>query len=517
MTPLDRRLAAALFLTLACVYMLTSGGHFYASDDLQKLRLLDSLWRDGDFTIAEGWVRGANHARYSWFPIGASLVMLPGWAIGQLFVHAFPMLPADYVVRFFVSLENAVVTGGLVALAYLFARRLGATARGAGAMALALGLGTMAWPYAKTAWSEPTATLFVLLGLWGAWAGDAASGRKRLTAWLGAGLALASAASIRQEMGLIALGAALWLAFRHRAHWKAIGVALGVPLLGIALVALWYNQVRYGHALDFQNYRLPQKNLVMEEGRFGWSLKNVYQYLLSPNQGLVWYSPAIVAGLLGLRRLPKPLLGLFASALAPLAIFYVYGWGLSSWAWGLRYTYVFVPVLMLGAAFLDTARKRTRAIAASAVGLGVAVQLVAITHDYNRLYEDELFAYRLEHLTIQRLMTTPAHAPLRLALQATPGTIANGAALLASPGSPSDTVLEYRARRRHVPDFWFVLQLLSPIPRKLTLAAVLLLAALTAAAATWLAVLMRRTSVEHGLEAFPTEITEEARSYTEKI
>jgi hypothetical protein len=208
---------------------------------------------------------------------------------------------------------------------------------------------------------------------------------------------------------------------------------------------------------------------------------------------------------------------LFLATLAPLALFYVYGWGLSSWAWGLRYTYVFVPVLMLGAACLDTARKRTRAIAASAVGLGVAVQLVAITHDYNRLYEDELFAYRLEHLTIQRLMTTPAHAPLRLALQATPATIANGAALLASPGSPSDTVLEYRARRRHVPDFWFVLQLLSPIPRKLTLAAVLLLAALTAAAATWLAVLMRRTSVEHGLEAFPTEITEEARSYTEKI
>lgn len=486
MTPADRRLVGWLFLTFACLYLLTSGGHFYASDDLQKLRLLDSLMHDGDLTIDGGWVRGVNHARYSWFPLGASLVMLPGWAIGQLALHAFPMLPGDYVVRFFVSLENAVISAALVALTFLYARFQGASARGSAVAALALGLGTMVWPYAKTAWSEPAVALLAVGGLFALQLGDRAGGCRRLAWWLGAGLMLADAAFIRQETGLIAVGAWLWLACRRRTDWRTLnwGLAtLAVPMGLVAVLALWYNMVRYGHPLNFMNYRLPQQNLVMEEGRFGWSLKNLYQYTLSPNQGLLWYSPAVALGLAGWKRLPRETAWLFAAALAPLAIFYMFGWGLSSWAWGLRYTYVFVPFLVLPAALWWDAAPR-RAWLAPVLAFGVAVQLLGVVHDYNRLYEDEIFAYRSTGFNITKLMTQPAHSSLWLAVKATPATIANGLELATNQTGPATSVREYRERRRHVPDFWFVLQLLSPIPRVLTALAALALA-LALAVSAW--------------------------------
>lgn len=499
MTPADRRLVGWLFLTFACLYLLTSGGHFYASDDLQKLRLLDSLLREGDLTIDGGWVRGVNHARYSWFPLGASLVMLPGWAVGQLALHAFPMLPAEYVVRFFVSLQNAFVSAALVAVSFLYARFQGASKSGSAFAAMALGLGTMVWPYAKTAWSEPAAALVAFAGLFALQLGDRAVGRSQAAWWLAAGLMLADAAFIRQEMGLIAVGAAAWLAWRHRHDRPSLMVgvvALIAPLGLVGVVALWYNQVRYGHPLNFMNYRLPQQNLVMEEGRFGWSLKNVLQYTLSPNQGLAWFSPAVALGLAGWKRLPKETAWLFIAALAPLALFYVYGWGLSSWAWGLRYTYVFVPFLVLPAALLWDAAPRRRVWFAPVLALGVAVQLLGVLHDYNRLYEDELFAYRGTGFTITKLMTEPAHSPLWLAVKATPATIANGLELATAHGDPATSVREYQLRRRNVPDFWFVLQLLSPIPRILTALAALLLALALAVSAWGLARQLRENSGE---------------------
>ncbi|MFN3429763.1 MAG: hypothetical protein ACK46X_07400, partial [Candidatus Sericytochromatia bacterium] len=260
---------------------------------------------------------------------------------------------------------------------------------------------------------------------------------------------------------------------------------LAAPLVPVAVGAVLYDGLRYGALFTFPNYRLPQSHLVMEEGRFGWSLKNVFQYTLSPNQGLVWFSPPVILGLLGLPRVwreHRAVGALFLAALAPLALFYVYGWGLSSWAWGLRYSYVFLPFLIFPMAWVLDAGRRKAWMGLLAVG--VAVQALGVLHDFNRLYEDELAAHQSDHLTIQRLMTPPAHRPLWLAVKATPTTLANGWAVVAAPADPAESVTELRQRRRNLPDQWFVLQLLSPIPRFLTAFAALALA-LALALSTW--------------------------------
>jgi hypothetical protein len=492
----ERRTMGWLFLAFVFLYLLTSGGHFYASDDQQKLAVLEALFRHGTIAIEGGWVTGAEGLHYSWFPLGSSLLMLPGFLVGQAAVHGLPMLPEQYVVRFFVALQNAFFSAGLVALVFGYLRWLGRSMGASLATALALGLGTMVWPYAKTAWSEPGATLMTFAGLF---AVQVAMRRSLATGWLFVGgLLLAGAAATRQEMALIAVGAMACVAWRHRTEGKRLlsGLAaMAAPLAMVALVAVWYDGLRYGAFFTFPNYRLPQSHLVLEEGRFGWALKNLFQYTLSPNQGLVWFSPPVILGVLGLPRFwreHRAVGVLFLATLAPLALFYVYGWGLSSWAWGLRYAYIFVPFLVLPMAWVWDGRRRG-AFALLLAG-GVAVQALGVFHDYNRLYENELFAHRAEKLTIQRLVTTPAHSPLWLALKATPATLSNGAALITAPPRPSGDLAEYRERRRNLPDFWFVLQLLSPIPRGLTALAAGLLALALALSAWRLAVWARRST-----------------------
>lgn len=469
----DRRVGWWLFASFLALYLLTSGGHFYASDDLQKLRVVQALLERGDVAIEGGWVEDAAGRTYAWFPLGASLLMVPGYLVGKLAIAVLPQLPADYVLRFFVGLENAFLSAALVAATFWVSRLIGASRHAGAFVALTLGAATMIWPYAKTAWSEPAVGLLVLVGLTALWRDQGAQGRR--LAFAGACLALAC--FLRQEFVIVEFAAIGWYLWRWHATanlWVTLARYFA-PFVAVGAATLWYNQARYGHPLYFPNYQLPQIQVIQEEGRFGATLRNVHQYLLSPNQGLPWFSPPLLAGLAGLGllwRAQRELALLWLCALGPLLFFYVFGWGMSSWAWGLRYTYVFVPFLLLPVALVWQQRPGARKLVLGLVALGVGVQLLGVLHDFNRLYERELA--RHPGLSIQQLMLEPAHAPLKLAIEATPATLKRGAELLAT--APRElTLTELREARHHVPDVWPFLQLLSPIPRGLTLGAALAL------------------------------------------
>ena len=157
MTSLDRRTAAWLFVACTCLYALSAGGHLYAADDQQKFATLDALLTRGTFAIEEGWAQGVGGLRYSWFPLGAVLLMLPGWLLGHAAAWLVPALPAQEAARAAIAFQNAAISAALVALMFAAARMLGFSARRALLAAVALAVGTMAWPYAKTAWTEPAA------------------------------------------------------------------------------------------------------------------------------------------------------------------------------------------------------------------------------------------------------------------------------------------------------------------------------------------------------------------------
>jgi hypothetical protein len=457
-----------LFLAFSCLYLLTNGGHFYASDDVQKYLALDAWWRTGKVFFAQGWTRGVG-GNCAWFPLGASVFMLPGYLAGQALSHVLPWLKVDYVARFCIALQNAVASAGLVTLVACFCRRLGYTAGASLFAAAALGLGTMVWPYAKTAWSEPAATL-ALVGACSLLYRASTEGLARAATLLAAGACLAAAVSIRLELAVVAPGALAWLAYRHRTPAvlaRAIGL-LAIPLAFALAAALWYNFARYGHVTSLENYRLVQGAVVLPPGgRPVWTLANLWHYTFNPADGLFWFAPATLLGLFGARRFAKAhgaLAALLALALGPLLAFYVGAWGLSDWAWGQRYAYVFQPFLLLPAATLWQQWPARRPLWLSLAGLGLLVQLVAVPLNFNYLYERHQAAH--PELAVQQIMTDAGHGPLVLAAEALPRTLAGGVeVLLAPPGRAPLPPEGYRARAQFVPDFWWWLQCLTPLPR----------------------------------------------------
>jgi hypothetical protein len=464
-----------LFAAFTCLYVLTSGGHFYASDDVQKFEALDTLLRTGQVWFKDGWAIGLEGRHCSWFALGTSLLMLPGYGIGRLAVAAVPWLPAQFVVRFFITLQNAVITAGLVTLLAGYARWLGYRAQACVFAAVALGLGTMAWPYAKSAWSEPGSTLM----LFGAFVALHLATRDRLAGGklLVAGVLLAGAVFVRQELAAVIPGALVWLIWRQRATPGLLvrGIALlAIPLSLVAALTIWYNLARYGQITGFVNFQSVQDNLVLPPGgRPVWALLNLWHYTFNPSDGLFWFAPAVWLGVLGARRFVREqpeATSLALVALLPLLFFFTYVWGLSDWAWGLRYAYVFQPFLCLPAAALWQQVPRGRVAWGAIVGVGVAVQLLAVTTNFNYLLERE----RLNEpsLTVQQIMTQPAHSPLWLAAKSTPATLAGGIALLSLPRATPADIATYRQRAQFVPDVWPALQWLTPMPRWAILASV---------------------------------------------
>ena len=72
----------------------------------------------------------------------------------------------DFFTRFVYATLNAFTTAGAAVLVYALARRFEYSTTVSALAALGFGLGTMAWPYARLDFSEPAATLFVLLAIW---------------------------------------------------------------------------------------------------------------------------------------------------------------------------------------------------------------------------------------------------------------------------------------------------------------------------------------------------------------
>jgi hypothetical protein len=466
-------------MTLTPLLMLVCGGHFTASDDIQKYLALNAIVRHGTVFFPEGWVGGPGGG-CSFYPLGGSLLMLPGALLGWLLESWLPVKGADVAARFFISLQNAWLTAGLVSVTFLFGRLVGCRRGPSMVAALGLGLGTMVLPYARTCWSEPATALALISAmalLVRASAREAVTGVSLLVV----GGLYAAAVLTRLEVLLLAPGALAWLVWRHRAEpgriWQA-AAWVGLPVVVAVGLALAYNAARFGSPWHFSNWHTVQDAVQMPAGgRPAWALANLWHYTLNPGDGPFWFSPALWLGLAGWPALwrARPDVGrLVAWTMVPLFVFYVAAWGLSDWAWGLRYTYVFHPFLMLGACALAWEPGPRRVALGIVLAVGVLVQLVALPHNFGYLFERERAAH--PGLSIQALMADPRHAPLLLAARDLPETLRGGLRLLGAP-RPAETpeMPVVRARAQFVPDFWPLLVLLTSVSRLVVLLVVLAL------------------------------------------
>ncbi|HET8626360.1 MAG TPA: hypothetical protein VFL91_03020 [Thermomicrobiales bacterium] len=435
--------ALALFVALAALYVLTSGGHTYSYDEETMFGLTQSLAEHDSAAVptcagctvihSTPAPDGRNYSRYG--PL-QSLVAVPLYVAGKVVTRGEP---ADSVARWFttrftVDLLNAFVTAAIATLLYGLARGLGYGARPALATALLYGLGTQAWPHAKTFFSEPLTALLILGAVACWWRLDqAADGRRQTADWsresgsravgqpgsspltplvtrhsslvttvgvgLCCGLAIATKVGAAIVLPVLGLAVAVSLARAWREGVLAPREALLAGLAGAVALAMpvalvgWYNFARFGSPFE-TGYGATEAGAI-QSGTFLGGLAGL---LVSPGKSIFLFSPVVLLALpcwaLFARRHRGLALVAGGLVLTHLAFYARVPYWHGDVAWGPRYLDFALPLLVLplaaGFAWLGRqSRGRRRVlggVAALVVVAAVAVQLLGVLVNFDTVY-----------------------------------------------------------------------------------------------------------------------------------
>jgi hypothetical protein len=439
----DRRIAVCLFALLFSVYLLTFSGRYHSSDEISMLAATDSLARRGAWdTDLIRWMGeqqgsfGPDGHLYSRKWVGTTLAALP------LYVLAIQTELVGNVQA--AMLTNAVVTALTGMLVYLTLRRLRYRHGVSLGTALAFGLGTMAWPYARYLFSEPLVGLGVMASTYfllhyrdqgddrrepravvqcgvsprpeGAWGAvcrsvSGADGWSPLLA--GAGLALAllarlNNATVAPFLGMILLTATYRRHGRNWRQWIKPVLMFALPVLAALVVTGWYSWLRFGD---------PLATRYMPEERFSAPFfQGLYGLTLSPGRGLLWYTPLFFAALAAWPAFFKRHRSeaLLAAAVVLVNILFYAPWYLwwGGHSWGPRFLVTILPFAALPLAEALEAARRSQLVAIGMAALAVvsvAVQVLGVVVDFN-LYLEKIYAQLgLYH---PATLFDPAYSPL---------------------------------------------------------------------------------------------------------
>jgi hypothetical protein len=263
-----------------------------------------------------------------------------------------------------------------VAFFFLTVLELTGSRRWALAMAALFAAGGLAWPYSKIGIESVLMTAFVIT-LYGV---VRAARSERLWPWALAGFG-AGAALADKPYGVLAVGAVLaYLIPTLRAAPAAERVrrvaALGVPLVLWGVGFGLFNWTRTGSFLD-TGRNSPELTLAAP--------LNFVGFLVSPGKGLIFYSPLVVLGALGLpgmykrdRRLTLSITAAFVLGIAVVATLRFW----SDETWGPRYIVWVAWLLLLPIPFWAVTRRR-RQVLAGVAALAVGVQFLAVVAPNN--------------------------------------------------------------------------------------------------------------------------------------
>jgi hypothetical protein len=394
----DRGVAVTLGLCFFLFYLLLWPGHVFGTDEVTVYETARALWERGDLAIPDAGphvFRGRDGRPYGHFAIGQSVLLLPWYGLGKLALAALPEAwlpgfagrarpPAGGSVEIAATtLYAPFASAVLVAIFFVFERRLGASLRGALLASLLLGAATYAATMSKFLLRHTSEAILILAAML-CWL------RFHKTASLRALLAGSCAASLLVLVSVPAtlagpalagyLGWALWLrrdSLRsHPALLARTALAIGLPPAVAIGVHMMLNHWLWGRWLE--SPMVAQRTLFETPFYVG-----AFGHLLSPGGSVFLYSPILLlapwtfAGFWRTHR--AELLTMIAVA---LTFFVVHS---TFWSWtglwsapGPRYLLLVVPLFMLPLGpWLDCLRS-VRGWAAVAV-LGTAgawIQLV---------------------------------------------------------------------------------------------------------------------------------------------
>ncbi len=500
------RLATAIFWTVLCVYVTTTGGSY--GTDLASYEVTKSLVRNGSFAMSYNVLdteaeRGIDGRYYAPVGIGHPIFGVPFYAMSR-FLQSMLSLQLGKPE----SVDKAaVVVGSTIAAAlcapavFLFAWRVTGHVPGALIAALSLAFGTTLWPYSKFGFNAPLATACLLWSTYWTWRG-VREGHRHLVV-LG-GTMLGCALLTRHEMTIAALPLAVWVASESRGHTRDTVsrlAAFGTPV-GIA-VAIWmsYNFARFGHPLDTGLLRDPN---VRFDTPF---LVGMHGLLASPGRSLFLYSPVALVGMGGLfvlARRDQSSAWLFGGMglTFVLLISKMHQWD-GGESYGPRYLVPVLPFLTvpLAAYFPLRSHLTSRLLLPAVLVLSVAVQIPGILVDFSKIQND--YANRTDRYSIEMSRyswpATPLVLNTKAALTAVPVNLRYVLGVAPAPAvelTGDVTRRDFSQQFAFSFDFWWLyLFYLGAVPASLAV----LLGLLPLAAASWMATRVRvalRSAVE---------------------
>ncbi|NLE44833.1 MAG: phospholipid carrier-dependent glycosyltransferase [Chloroflexi bacterium] len=359
-------LALLFFLS---IYLLTVRG-YYGGDHFLSYMTAESLALDRSLALSQRLsdvseireqqqrrlvqpVLGHDGRPYSHYGIGLPLAMAPFYLLGHTVSCAVPGLPHDLVTMFAVSCTNAVITALTCITLAACARRLSYSARTAFGLAVLYGFGTMAWNYAQYSYAEPLLVLLSVSALYylcryrqfanKSWRSAAASG-------IWAGLCLLtevySAAIIAICFGVCVLWIAIERLSKDRCALLA-PIAYGAATIPSVAFLIYFNLLRFGRAL-------PTDQRLVGDFSLAYIPVALYGFTLSTGKSLFLYCPALLVALGGIRSFSSrhTHLAILIVAIAALSVIPIATW-INWWhgdlAWGPRFLFHLVPLLLLPA------------------------------------------------------------------------------------------------------------------------------------------------------------------------
>jgi len=414
---LRNTLPVSLFLFLFAVYLLTYTPRINSSDGLAMFATAENLVRRGALDIEQiRWMGlqqgtyGLDGLLYSRKGIGLPLGLLPLTGLGLIIPWVGPVGMS--------LLFNAIVTALTAVLLLAYLQQLGFHRRAGLMVALTFGLATLAWPYAKSLFSDPLSGLLLLAAAY-TLLKFRDSGQSRWAALAGLFLGWNVATRYAEAIFLPLFGLLLLyylfatfgnsqpsaihnlqpaiqnpkskiqnLKFTiHHSSFITPLLAFSLPLLLTGLGLIGFNLSRYGD--PFNTGYLPNETFS------GNLWDGVTGQLFSPGRGLLIYCPILLlsfAGLLPLLRRAR------AEALVALSVILIhlllYGkWFMwhGGYAWGPRFMIPTLPfwALLLAPvcerAFGRHPSKRGRRFRVAFLllaALSLIPQLLAVTIDF---------------------------------------------------------------------------------------------------------------------------------------
>lgn len=163
----QRIVAWLVFLFFLAVYLLCVGEGVYSTDGETMLRATWSIVDRHQLAIPcssrlPNAVPGLDGRCYSRYGLGQPLAAIPLYLLAKGVKALLPSVDYVALIFLFVPRLGQIITALTCALLFSYASRLYRSTRLGVGLALAYGLGTMAWPYAKYYFNAPLVTLCLL-------------------------------------------------------------------------------------------------------------------------------------------------------------------------------------------------------------------------------------------------------------------------------------------------------------------------------------------------------------------